>query len=213
MTILGDKAQTMEDETQDVLKFLPKIFGKDIRKIVMNRSYRNTMEVAQYANHLTGIEDMELFERHGEPVDERTFLSTEEALETVLEKWLNRREEFETEALIFLRKDQNDQQYHNRYSKNNRNCNRQKFQPLFLFLCRIRKPFQKAFIHPVAHRCKDIGDQCAVQERFQNVEYNPDTCRNICTLTQDICCCKSKCQNGSACDTKFHVFCVFIMFQ
>lgn len=102
MTILGDKAQTMEDETQDVLKFLPKIFGKDIRKIVMNRSYRNTMEVAQYANHLTGIEDMELFERHGAPVDERTFSSTEEALETVLEKWLNRREEFETEALIFL---------------------------------------------------------------------------------------------------------------
>lgn len=102
MTILRDKAQTMEDETQDVLKFLPKIFGKDIRKIVMNRSYRNTMEVAQYANHLTGIEDMELFERHGEPVDERTFSSTEEALETVLEKWLNRREEFETEALIFL---------------------------------------------------------------------------------------------------------------
>ena len=102
MTILGDKAQTMEDETQDVLKVLPKIFGKDIRKIVMNRSYRNTMEVAQYANHLTGIEDMELFERHGEPVDERTFSSTEEALETVLEKWLNRREEFETEALIFL---------------------------------------------------------------------------------------------------------------
>ena len=102
MTILGDKAQTMEDETQDVLKFLPKIFGKDIRKIVMNRSYRNTMEVAQYANHLTGIEDMELFERHGEPVDVRTFSSTEEALETVLDKWLNRREEFETEALIFL---------------------------------------------------------------------------------------------------------------
>ena len=102
MTILGDKAQTMEDETQDVLKFLPKILGKDIRKIVMNRSYRNTMEVAQYANHLTGIEDIELFERHGEPVDERTFSSTEEALETVIEKWLNRREEFETEALIFL---------------------------------------------------------------------------------------------------------------
>lgn len=28
MTILGDKAQTMEDEAQDVLGFLPKIFGK-----------------------------------------------------------------------------------------------------------------------------------------------------------------------------------------
>lgn len=50
MTILGDKAQTMEEQQQDVLKFLPKIFGRDIRKIVMNRSYRNTMEIAQYAN-------------------------------------------------------------------------------------------------------------------------------------------------------------------
>ena len=113
----------------------------------------------------------------------------------------------------YLRKDQNDQQYHNRHSKNNRNRNRQKFHSLFLLLCRIRKPFQKAFIHPVAHRCKDISDQCAVQERFQNVEYYPDTRRNICTLIQNIQDCKSKCQNGSACDTKFHVFCVFIMFQ
>lgn len=34
MTILGDKAQTMEDEAQDVLGFLPKIFGKEIRRIV-----------------------------------------------------------------------------------------------------------------------------------------------------------------------------------
>ena len=38
MTILGDKAQTMEDENQDVIGFLPKIFGKDIRRIVMNKS-------------------------------------------------------------------------------------------------------------------------------------------------------------------------------
>ena len=46
MTILGDKAQTMEDEAQDVLGFLPKIFGKEIRRIVMNKSYRNTVEIA-----------------------------------------------------------------------------------------------------------------------------------------------------------------------
>ena len=38
MTILGDKAQTMEDEAQDVLGFLPKIFGKEISRIVMNKS-------------------------------------------------------------------------------------------------------------------------------------------------------------------------------
>lgn len=58
MTILGDKAQTMEDEAQDVLGFLPKIFGKEIRRIVMNKSYRNTVEIASYANQLAGITDM-----------------------------------------------------------------------------------------------------------------------------------------------------------
>ena len=32
MTILGDKAQSMDEQTQDVLAFLPKIFGKQVRK-------------------------------------------------------------------------------------------------------------------------------------------------------------------------------------
>ena len=71
MTILGDRAQTMDDKQQDVLKFLPKIFGRDIHKIIMNKSYRNTIEIASYANQLAGIEDMELFERHGAPVEEK----------------------------------------------------------------------------------------------------------------------------------------------
>ncbi len=31
------------------------------------------MEIAEYANKLTGIQDMELFERHGDPVEERSF--------------------------------------------------------------------------------------------------------------------------------------------
>ena len=73
MTILGDKAQTMEDEAQDVLGFLPKIFGKEIRRIVMNKSYRNTVEIASYANQLAGITDMDLFDRHGQPVEELFF--------------------------------------------------------------------------------------------------------------------------------------------
>ena len=102
MTILGDKAQTMEEQQQDVLKFLPKIFGRDIRKIVMNRSYRNTMEIAEYANKLTGIQDMELFERHGEPVEERSFAKLEEALDQVIVDWEAKRADYETEALIFF---------------------------------------------------------------------------------------------------------------
>lgn len=100
MTILGDKAQTMEEEQQDVMKFLPKIFGREIREIVMNKSYRNTVEIAAYANQLTGITDVELFQRHGEPVEERLFRGMEEALETVCERLKLGEEEYETAAVI-----------------------------------------------------------------------------------------------------------------
>ena len=84
MTILGDREQTMDGEQQDVLTFLPKIFGKDIRRIVMNKSYRNTVEIASYANKLAGITEVELFERHGKPVEEKEFPGLEEALESVV---------------------------------------------------------------------------------------------------------------------------------
>lgn len=84
MTILGDREQTMDGEQQDVLTFLPKIFGKDIRRIVMNKSYRNTVEIASYANKLAGITEVELFERHGKPVVEKQFPGLEEALESVV---------------------------------------------------------------------------------------------------------------------------------
>lgn len=105
MTILGDKAQTMEEKEQDVLGFLPKIFGKEIRKIVMNKSYRNTVEIASYANHLAGITDMDLFERHGEPVEEKIFSGKSgEALESGLDEILKKLQlgenQFETAAVI-----------------------------------------------------------------------------------------------------------------
>ena len=102
MTILGDRAQTMEEEQQDVMKFLPKIFGRNIRKIYMNRSYRNTVEIAEYANRLAGITDMELFERHGAPVQEESFASQEEALDAVLEGWLQAEDRLETAAVILM---------------------------------------------------------------------------------------------------------------
>jgi DNA helicase-2/ATP-dependent DNA helicase PcrA len=101
MTILGDKAQTMEDRQQDVMKFLPKIFGKDIRCIVMNKSYRNTVEIAQYANRLAGITDMEIFERHGAPVVEEKTDSFEAALERVLADYRPGDDGYETTAVLF----------------------------------------------------------------------------------------------------------------
>ena len=100
MTILGDKAQTMEEEMQDVTKFLPKVFGKEIRTIYMNKSYRNTVEIASYANGLAGICNMELFERHGKPVEEKEFSSMEKAAEAVIKSIKLGDDTYETAAVV-----------------------------------------------------------------------------------------------------------------
>lgn len=102
MTILGDRAQTMEAKTQDVLTFLPQILGKQMRKIIMDKSYRNTVEIASYANQLTGITDVRLFERHGKPVEEQSFSELEKALEQVLENLRLDEGGYETAALITM---------------------------------------------------------------------------------------------------------------
>ena len=102
MTILGDRAQTLDKEQQDVLKFLPKIFGRGIRTVVMNKSYRNTWEIASYAGKISGITDIELLERHGKEVEEKLFASEEEML-SAIEKNLNvGTEGFETAAVITM---------------------------------------------------------------------------------------------------------------
>lgn len=106
MTILGDKSQTMEEHEQDVTKFLPKIFGKNIKMISMNKSYRNTVEIASYANSLSGLSQMELFERHGEPVENIICSSAKEALDNVILrlKLVKNGDEdgFETAAVIMM---------------------------------------------------------------------------------------------------------------
>lgn len=102
MTILGDRAQTMEAKEQDVLTFLPKILGKQMRKIIMDKSYRNTVEIASYANQLTGVTDVRLLERHGKPVEEQVFQTQAEALEQMLGSLRLAEDEYETAALITM---------------------------------------------------------------------------------------------------------------
>ena len=101
MTILGDKAQTMEEKQQDVFTFLPGIFGRDIRRIQMNKSYRNTVEIAAYANKLAGISNMELLQRHGKPVQEQQFEDIQAAVKERLDYITLGEDEFETAAVIF----------------------------------------------------------------------------------------------------------------
>ncbi len=102
MTVLGDKAQTVDDRQQDVLRFLPKIFGKEIRKIEMKRSYRNTLEIAEYASSITGLTGIEYLERHGKPVVEQVVSSEKEGLKDVLNQVSVDTEQYETAAILTM---------------------------------------------------------------------------------------------------------------
>ena len=73
MTILGDKAQTMEDEQRDVLTFLPSIFGAGLHKVVLDKSYRSTKEITEYAAALAGLDTVSSIDRHGNSVEEYSF--------------------------------------------------------------------------------------------------------------------------------------------
>ena len=102
MTILGDRAQTIDDVPQDVLTFLPKLFGKNVRKIEMNKSYRNTIEIAEYAAAITNIEGIKYLERHGKPVEEREVLSKQDALMQVLSDVNLGEDGYETAAVLTM---------------------------------------------------------------------------------------------------------------
>ena len=102
MTILGDRAQTLDKEQQDVLRFLPQIFGRGIRTVIMNKSYRNTWEIASYAGKIRGITDIEQLERHGKEVEEKIFASEEELLSEIEKKLNVGTQGFETAAVITM---------------------------------------------------------------------------------------------------------------
>ena len=102
MTILGDRAQTLDMEQRDVLRFLPKIFGREIRTVIMNKSYRNTWEIAAYASRISGIADLELLERHGKEVEEISFSTEEEMLSAIKNKLNTGSDGYETAAVITM---------------------------------------------------------------------------------------------------------------
>lgn len=102
MTILGDKAQTLDETMQDVLLFLPKIFGKKMRTIVLNKSYRNTVEIATYAGAINQTTDLELLDRHGKAVEEVRFSEEESMLKAIGENLSVGENGYETAAVIAM---------------------------------------------------------------------------------------------------------------
>ena len=101
MTILGDKAQTIGGKQQDVLTFIPKIFGKKVKRIVMNKSYRNTSEIAEYAKTTGGSKDIQYVARHGKAVERQTIKTLEKTCKEISGK-LKLGEEYETAAILTM---------------------------------------------------------------------------------------------------------------
>ena len=102
MTILGDKAQTIGGKQQDVLTFLPKIFGKKVKRIVMNKSYRNTSEIAEYAKTTGGSKDIQYVARHGKAVERHTIKTLEKTCKEIRGKLKLGEEEYETAAILTM---------------------------------------------------------------------------------------------------------------
>ncbi|MGI6094505.1 MAG: HelD family protein [Lachnospiraceae bacterium] len=102
MTILGDRAQTVDKHMQDVLTFLPRIFGKQVRCIQMNKSYRNTAEISAYAEKITGVTEIEYLERHGKEVEEIVCASAAEVQESIRKRIALDAEGYETAAVLVM---------------------------------------------------------------------------------------------------------------
>jgi len=81
------------------LRFLPKLLGREIRTIEIKKSYRNTLEIARYAEKVSGVSDLELLDRHGKEVVEKTFNTDMELLDELV-CHLKCPGDFETAALI-----------------------------------------------------------------------------------------------------------------
>ena len=65
MTILGDINQVIEKRSKNVLDDLKTVF-KDGKIITINKTYRSTVEITNFANSIIGLKSVIPFERHGD---------------------------------------------------------------------------------------------------------------------------------------------------
>lgn len=106
MTILGDKGQTMQEEKQDVLSFLPKIFGKDVCRIYLEKSYRSTSEIMDYASEIAGEKQNMGIGRHGSLPQTTQVTEKEEEYRIIAEELCQETEISDTIAILCLDADQ-----------------------------------------------------------------------------------------------------------
>lgn len=101
MTILGDKVQTISGQRQDVLSFLPKIFGRGVHCVYLNKSYRSTFEITEFANRLSKENEVQMVKRHGEEPMVITCSTTDEMFEKMMQDF-EKDAEYETTAVLCL---------------------------------------------------------------------------------------------------------------
>ena len=109
MTILGDRLQTMDDVLHDVMQFLQKILGKKVRKIYLNKSYRNTFEISRYAAALREEteEPAQFLMRHGREVEEASFENIDLLLDQIQKRLrIQGEDSFETAAVLTMTEDE-----------------------------------------------------------------------------------------------------------
>lgn len=102
MTILGDKQQTVDSQVQDVLEFLPQIFKKGRKTVVMNKSYRNTWEISRYAQEISGDDTIQYVDRHGKEVGNAQCENLKEVIDYVEKELRLSKDAFETAAILTM---------------------------------------------------------------------------------------------------------------
>lgn len=99
MTILGDKEQTMEQNADSLLNFLPRIFGKKAKVMVLDKSYRSTTQISTFAARLAKLNDVNCFNRNGEAVGTHIYQNEEEMIREVVNRILAQTES-DTHAIL-----------------------------------------------------------------------------------------------------------------
>ncbi|MCD8120206.1 MAG: AAA family ATPase [Lachnospiraceae bacterium] len=100
MTMLGDRHQTLTEEREDVTGRLAHIFGKKMTYYEMNRSYRSTVEIGEFADGLIGNTGTVYFPRHGRAPAKHAAGSAEEAVRMVAEALPAQLEKYEIVGIL-----------------------------------------------------------------------------------------------------------------
>ena len=114
MTILGDREQQASPQKQNTQVLCKEVFGKDAKLLTLKKSYRSTIEITQFANHLAGIEGGEMVERHGKEPEYLWCVTEQEMQETIavqLKRTLEQADSFETIAVLTTTEEQAERLY------------------------------------------------------------------------------------------------------